>query len=415
MIPAGGPGGPALAAPVTGSGRMMSVDALRGFDMFWIVGAATLVRGLEGMSDNAATRFLAAQLEHATWEGIHFYDVIYPLFLFLIGVSIVYSLDRSLPRERKTTIVARILWRGLLLHAFNFIYNGGFSTRWPDMRVVSGVLAMIAVCYVPAALIYCFFAGRVKIIAAITVALLLGYWALLALVPFPDFHLDQKTIAALAAQAGSTSPAAVSAVVPRRVSGVFEEGRNLSNYLDYRFIPGGMPNRYYENQGLLSPLCAVTICLGGIFAGRLLKNGRIEPRRKVVWLAGAGIAAVALGCLWGLEFPLVKRLWTSSFCLVTGGYSALALALFHLVVDIWKFDRWCQPFVWIGMNPIVIYLTCALVSFQRIAERLVGGDVKAFFNAGCKGSGTLIVALVSLGLVIILARFLHRRSIFLRV
>ena len=109
----------------------MSVDALRGFDMFWILGAATLVRGLEAMSDNGITRFLSAQLEHATWEGVHFYDVIYPLFLFLIGVSIVFSLDRARRRDGKAAVVGRILRRGLLLYVLNFIYNGGFTTRWP--------------------------------------------------------------------------------------------------------------------------------------------------------------------------------------------------------------------------------------------------------------------------------------------
>lgn len=409
-ISAAGATAPAVAAP-----RLMSVDALRGFDMFWIVGAAALVRALGEMTPNAVTRFLTTQFEHATWEGVHFYDVIYPLFLFIVGVSIVFSLDKALAQKSRAAVFGRVLQRGLILYAFNFLYNGGFTTRWPNMRVVSGVLAMIAACYVLAALIYCLFSQRIKVIAGITVALLLGYWALLGWTPFPDLRLEDKTVAELSARAGSKSPAAVSAVVTQRVSGVYEPGYNLSNWIDYRFIPGQQPNKYYENQGLLSPLCAVTICLGGILAGRLLGNARVAPTRKVLWLAVAGVGAMALGFVWGLEFPIVKRLWTSSFCLVTGGYSALFLAAFYLVVDVWQFRKWCQPFVWIGTNAITIYLVVAVVSFGKIAERLVGGDVKAFLNQIAPGLGALLTAFVALGLVFLLAGFLHRRKIFLRV
>lgn len=409
-ISAAGATAPAVAAP-----RLMSVDALRGFDMFWIVGAAALVRALGEMTPNAVTRFLTTQFEHATWEGVHFYDVIYPLFLFIVGVSIVFSLDKALAQKSRAAVFGRVLQRGLILYAFNFLYNGGFTTRWPNMRVVSGVLAMIAACYVLAALIYCLFSQRIKVIAGITVALLLGYWALLGWTPFPDLRLEDKTVAELSARAGSKSPAAVSAVVTQRVSGVYEPGYNLSNWIDYRFIPGQQPNKYYENQGLLSPLCAVTICLGGILAGRLLGNARVAPTRKVLWLAVAGVGAMALGFVWGLEFPIVKRLWTSSFCLVTGGYSALFLAAFYLVVDVWLFRKWCQPFVWIGTNAITIYLVVAVVSFGKIAERLVGGDVKAFLNQIAPGLGALLTAFVALGLVFLLAGFLHRRKIFLRV
>ena len=393
----------------------MSVDALRGFDMFWIVGAAALVRALGEMRPNAVTRFCTTQLEHATWEGVNFYDVIYPLFLFIVGVSIVFSLDKALAEKGRAAVFGRVLQRGLLLYALNFLYNGGFTTRWPAMRVVSGVLAMIAVCYVLAALIYCCVGGRVKVIAGIAVGLLLANWALFAWMPFPDFRLEDKVVAELSARAGSTSPAAVSAVVTPRTRGVYEAGYNLSNWLDYRFIPGQQPNKYYENQGLLSPLCAVTLCLGGILAGRLLGNRRIAPPRQALWLAVAGVGAVGLGGLWGLELPLIKRLWTPSFCLLTAGYSALLLAAFYLVVDVWQFRKWCQPFVWIGTNAITIYLFVVVVSFGKLAERFVGGDVKASLNRLTPGLGALLVALVALGLVFVFARFLYQRKIFLRV
>ncbi|MEJ1971814.1 MAG: DUF5009 domain-containing protein [Lacunisphaera sp.] len=221
------------------AGRLVSVDAMRGFDMIWILGADAVVQSLGGIWRNPFTLLLGAQVDHVRWEGLRFYDLIYPVFLFLVGVSLVFALDKARATESKGAIVGRILRRGALLYLLNFIFNGGFSARWPDMRVASGVLAMIAACYVIAALVYCFFADRLKVIGGIALALLLGYWALLGLAPFPDFRLETKTIDALAAKAGSRSPAAIAAQVPGRISGVYEEGRNFSNYVDFRLIPAG--------------------------------------------------------------------------------------------------------------------------------------------------------------------------------
>jgi predicted acyltransferase len=266
-----------------------------------------------------------------------------------------------------------------------------------------------------AALIYLFLADHLKLVVAITVALLLGYWALLALAPFPDFRLNKPTVEALALQAGSPDPAAVAAQVPARVSGVYEEGYNFSNYLDYRFMPGRLHYGYYESQGLLSPITGAAVCLLGVLAGRLLAAGAIAPRRKVVWLAVGGVAAVGLGLLWAPAFPIVKKLWSSSYCLIAGGCSALLLAAFYLLVDVWGWRRWCTPFVWIGMNPIVLYVLSALVDFPRIAERFAGGNIKGFLNGLRPGAGAAAVALASFLLVLALARFLHRRGIFIRV
>jgi predicted acyltransferase len=332
-----------------------------------------------------------------------------------VGVSIVFSLDKLRATESKRVMVGRILRRGVTLYCLNFIFNGGFAMRWPHMRVASGVLALIAASYVIAALIYCFFGTRLKVLAGITAGLLLGYWALLALTPFPDFRLDAKTVDALAAQAGSHSPAKIAALVPQRVAGVYEEGRNLSNYVDFRVIPGRMLNRYFESQGVLSPLSASAVCLMGIFAARLLTFEAIDPLKRARWMALAGCAAIGVGLIWGLEFPIVKKLWSSSYCLVAAGYSAIMLAGFYLVVDIWGFRRWCQPFIWIGSNAIVLYVLSAVVGYRRLAEYLAGGDVMDFLNGVWPELGTATVSLVALLIVIFLARSLYRRDIFLRV
>ncbi len=402
----------AAAAPAT---RIRSIDVLRGFDLFWIVGGAGIARALERMEPNAVTTFLQTQLTHADWEGLRFYDVIYPLFLFLVGCSIMFSLDRARATETRGALLRRILRRGLLLYVFGFIYHGGLAARWPEVRL-SGVLQLIAFAYVGAASFYLFFGARVRTLVGATAAILAGYGALLAWTPFPDVALDAPSLARLETQAHSQKPADVLRLAPGRVSGRYEAGHNLSNFLDYRFLPGKKVNGAYESQGLLSPLPATAICLLGILTARWLRRSDISPQRQAMGLLLAGVAVLGLGLLWSLSLPLVKKLWTPSFCLVTGGISAVLLAVFHLVIDGWRLERWGTPFLWLGSNSIAIYLGYELIRFDRIAERVTGGDVRAWCDAHlARGAGALLSALVALGLALWLARFLHQRRIFLRV
>jgi predicted acyltransferase len=401
--------------PAPGHGpRLMSVDALRGFDLFWIIGAGALVRALDKMSANAVTGFLTTQLQHAQWEGFRFYDLIFPLFLFIVGVSMVFSLDRALAAGGRARSLGRVLRRSVLLFALGVFYYGGFSNAWPEVQL-GGVLHRIALCYLCGALIYCF-ARNVKGLAAVSAALLLGYWALLSFVPFPDLLLQKSRVQALAGQVGSDSPHAIAAAVPERVRGVYEEGRNLTNYVDFLYLPGKKAQLYYINEGLLSTIPSIALTLFGALAGLLLKNGAITPHRKIAWLVGAGAAGVALGLLWAVPFPIIKRIWTSSFILLTGGLSAMLLALFYYLVDVRQWRAWCRPFVWLGANAITIYVVAQIVDFQKLALRFAGGDIKnALDEHVARGMGSLLVAFVGLTLVILFARFLYKRNIFLRV
>jgi predicted acyltransferase len=380
--------------------------------MFWIIGATALVQALERMSDNPFTRLLVTQLKHVQWEGLHAYDLIFPLFLFLVGVSIVLSLDKGLAQGGKQQVLFRILRRSVLLYLLGIFYYGGLSHPWPDIQL-GGVLQRIALCYFAAALLYV--TMPVRALGVVGAGLLVGYWGLLAFVPFPDLRLDKATVEPIAASIRSESPADIAAV-PERVRGVYAEGYNLTNYVDFRFLPGKKTEIYYINEGLLSTLPAIALCLGGIGAGRLLQDRRLGPRSKVTWLLAAGTAAVLLGYLWGLQFPLIKRIWSSSFVLVATGYSAIFLGVFYLVIDVWQWQRWCEPFVWIGTNALTIYLAVNVVRFPQLAERLVGGDVQRFLNEHvARGLGDLTVALAGLALAVLLGWFLYRRRISLRV
>ena len=158
-------------------------------------------------------------------------------------------------------------------------------------------------------------------------------------------------------------------------------------------------------------------CLLGVFAGLLLRSRTVPDQRKVVYLIAAGAAAAALGWLWNAEFPVIKKIWTSSYVLVAGGYSAILLGVFYLIVDVWQTRAWCQPFVWMGMNSITIYLASNILGgFRKLATRFVGGDIRIFLDGHvAKGFGDLVISIVGLLLAFWLVHFLYKRKIFLRL
>ena len=367
--------------------RLVSVDALRGFDMFWIIGAGALVKSLQAIGDNSVLRFVAGQLKHKEWEGFAFEDLIFPLFVFIVGMSVVFSVGRMVEREGKWAAHVRIVRRFLLLYLLGIFYYGGFEHHWPEIRLV-GVLQRLALCYLFTALLFCHL--RLRGLVAVCVALLAGYWAWLTFVPVPDV---------VPPGAGATT--------------TFEMGKNWACYVDKLYLPG---RRIYgdgtwDPEGLLSTLPAIASCLLGVFAARLITEKSIPGSRKLLYLVVAGVVGVAVGFLWGLQFPVIKKIWTSSYVLVAGGYSCLLLAAFYLVVDMWKFRLWARPFLWIGSNALTIYLAANVFEFEDIAKRFVGGDV--FTALGRYGE--LAVTTVSLGLVLLLARFLYKKKIFIRV
>ena len=396
--------------------RLMSLDALRGFDMFWILGAESIVWALHQLSPSALTRVLTTQLDHCEWEGFHFYDLIFPMFVFMMGVSTVFSLGKIIAREGRGAAMRRVIKRGVLLFVIGLIYSGGFTNPWPDMRLL-GVLNRIAICYTVGGLL--FIALPPRALAGIAAALLLGYWALMAWVPFPDVRPVPGGDAVITLDAGFKSVSQLRMDSTNMLRGSYIQGVNLADYLDQKYLPGRKYDGTYDPEGLLSTMPACVTGLLGIFAGLLLRAKQVPDKSKVFWLLGAGAASVVLGYLWGLEFPIIKKIWTSSYVLVAGGYSAMLLGCFYWIVDIRQWRAWCQPFVWIGMNPITLYLTSNFLGglgFEKLALRLAGGPVKQFFDAHvAAGFGQLVIAIVSVLLFVWFARFLYRRQIFLRL
>jgi predicted acyltransferase len=328
--------------------------------------------------------FLGLQFTHNEWEGVRFYDVIFPLFIFITGVSIALSLPGLVECEGKTKTHISVLRRAFLLFGLGLVVNGGVSHNWPDVRLL-GVLQRIALCYLFASLLF-MNAGLRGVIAAL-IALLAGYWALMTFIPIPDTG-----------------------------AGSFATDANLANWLDARYLPGRLFDDTRDPEGMLSTLPAIGTCLLGLCAGMLLRNARVPVEQKTAWLIGAGTVMVAAGHLWALQFPIIKAVWTSSFVLVTGGYSAMLLGLTHRIIDIWEFKRWSIVFVWIGANAIVLYCISTVLGFDTFALRFVGGDIADFFDRTLTpGTGRLLAHAIGLVFAIALARFLYRRKIFLRV
>jgi predicted acyltransferase len=370
---------PAPAPAKDPGARLVSLDALRGFDMFWIVGGDALVQALHKISHTGPVRLLADQMDHRAWEGFAFYDLIFPLFVFLVGVSLVFSLDRRIAQHGRAAVIGQIFRRFLILYLLGIFYYGGLGTPLEKIRLL-GVLQRIAFAYLFAGLAFCYLGTRGRI--ALTAGILVTYWALMTFVPVPGIG-----------------------------AGHFEEGRNLANWIDKEYLPLRKWDGDHDPEGLLSTLPAIASALLGTLAAVWLRDAARSPRAKVQGLIIAGASLAAAGWLWHLQFPVIKKLWTSSYVLVAGGYSCLLLAVFYQIVDVWQKRTWAEPFIWIGMNPITIYMACALVNFENIAKRFVGGD----FGQWLGRYEEMAIAVVGLALVVALSRFLYQRRIFLRV
>lgn len=358
----------------SGHARLVSLDALRGFDMFWIVGGDGLVRALSALSDSGWARVLGAQFEHRAWEGMTFYDLIFPLFVFIVGISAAFSLTRIVKEQGRPAALRRILKRSALLFLLGVVYSSAPARELADIRLL-GVLQRIALCYLATGVLFSTVRWRGMAVAA--GVLLVGYWGLMTFVP-----------------------------VPGHGAGDFSEGANLANYLDRQFLPLRTYDGDHDPEGLLSTLPAMATCLLGALAGGLLMSDHVGQKEKVRWLLAAAGASLLLGYLWGLQFPIIKKIWTSSYVLVAAGYSSLLLAVFYQVLEGWGWRAWAQPFAWIGRNAITLYLLYPILQLLVFAVGVSDAwDLCA----------RLVASLLTTAWVVALAYGLDRRGIYLRL
>jgi predicted acyltransferase len=363
------------------SARLWSIDALRGFDMFWIMGGDSLAKALAKWWGIPA---LHDQFEHVNWEGFRFYDLIFPLFLFLVGAVLPFSLDK-LRANGPGPAYRRLARRAALLFALGLLCNGVLQFDWPNLRV-AGVLQRIAICYAAAAVIALNTGTRGQVV--VLAAILLGYWALLA----------------------NVAP-------PEGVPGDYSKEGNLAGWVDRHYLPGKIMKPYYgfgDNEGLLSTIPAVGTALMGLLAGRWLRTDR-KPWTKVFGLIQAGVLASAVGVAWGESFPIIKNLWTSSFVLVSGGLSLLLLALFYAIIDVIGLKRWAFFLVVIGANAITIFVVPRFIDFERISKFFLGGVYSLVEQAGGPGPCAVAMAAGFLAAKWLFLLYMYLNRMFLRV
>lgn len=359
-------------------GRVLSLDALRGFDMFWIVGGGAVFESLVQVWRHPVTETIQIQLQHVVWEGFRFEDLIFPTFLFLVGAVMPFSLSRRKERGESSALIhLHVVRRAAVLILLGLINNGLLHFNWPETRW-PGVLQRIGLCYLFGALIVLHTKWRTQ--AILVGVVLLAYWAVSVLVPAPG------------CQAGDLS-----------MQGC------LSSWVDQQLIPGSLYYKYGDNEGVLSTIPAICTVLLGALAGQWLRSNNTGTR-KAGGLALAGVASLIVGYLWGLAFPIIKILWTSSYVLYAGGWSLLLLALFYWVIDVKGYRRWAFPFVVIGMNAITIYFLDGFVDFRRIAEFFLGGVARF--------AGVYQPLVLPLGAFLagwLLLWFLYRHRVFFKV
>lgn len=325
------------------SARMVSVDALRGFDMFLIIGADHVIRSLAANSHNRLMQMLGNQFEHVTWAGCHLYDLIFPVFLFVIGVSMPLSFSKRLARgDSKGKIYAHVFKRVAILVLLGAVINGNLLSFNVDKFTASySVLMVLALGYMVASLILLNFKLRGQIIT--TLALLVGYWALMNYVP-----------------------------VPGHVVGVYKRGLNFGDWLN-NYVLGSLQGPWH-NGWILQSMANGANAMLGVFAGQLLRL-RISHNRKLLWLVILGVGCLVSGWVWSFWFPIIKVRWTSTYVLWACGWGYLALALFYGIIDVRGHRRWAFPFIVIGMNAIVAYMAWGVFgrSFRLMADTLLGG------------------------------------------
>ena len=383
------------------SKRLMSLDALRGADMLCIMGGSSLVVALCALF-GAKDCWLATQMTHVAWHGFRHHDTIFPLFLFLAGVSWPYSLAGQQARGRSTAaIVRKILVRMVLLIILGFASSTFFAFDFANVRYAQ-VLGHIGIGWAVAALL-ALFVRSVAVRMGVLALILVGYWALLAFVPAPD----------AAALLASTDPAVAKKVASYAAYGTdgFSFVGNLVGWVDRQILPGKMHELVFDPEGILSSIPAVATAMLGVFSGELLRRTDVSGNRKTLVLLGAGVACTVAFLVWEPWCPINKKLWSSTFVLAAGAYSFAVLALFYWIVDVKGWRRWTFFFRVIGMNAITIYLLMRFVQFRAISK---------FFFSGVAGLGNgdwSNVALCAGQIAIewLLLLYLYRKDTFLKV
>ncbi|MDO4586725.1 MAG: DUF5009 domain-containing protein [Planctomycetia bacterium] len=418
---------PDLQPEPASSGRLLSLDALRGANMLFIMGGAGFFVALAAAFPCSVTQAIADQMEHVSWHGFKHHDMIFPLFLFLAGMSFPFSLGKQRQNGKSTlAIYCKIIIRALLLIILGILHYNKVNFDYAHWRYAS-VLGHIGVAWAFAAII--FMNTGFKMQTVIATVVLIGYWLLLTLVPSPD----------VAPKEAFTQEA-----FQKRVANLLNPDDEIKNnltmevcivgYVDRMYLPGKLYKKIHDPEGILSVIPAIiTALLGAMTGGFIRNNMRFSPLKKTGILIVWGAFLVAIGLLWNEVFPMNKNLWNSSFVCFVGGLSILAFALFYWIIDICKIRFWITFFVVIGMNSITIFLAQRVIGFNQarnfffedlskvVPEKAVAWaqyvpeSIRQTTENVLANSGDLIESIGYITVCWIFLYFLYRHKIFFKI
>ena len=365
--------------------RLLSLDTLRGFDMIFIMGFASIVSSICCLFPGGDSCWLEGQMHHVAWDGLRHHDTIFPLFLFIAGISFPFSYAKQVSKgSSRGKIHLRILKRGFVLFLLGLIYSGLFNLHFSTLRIFS-VLARIGFAWMFAALLFVNFKPKAR--GVIAVCILVGYWLLLRFVPAPD------------APAGA---------------GPFSLEGNLVGYIDRVLFPNHLLQKgLFDPEGLLSLLPAIVTAMLGMFTGEFVRvdDEKISGRKKSLYMVLAAVALLVVGLLWSTVFPINKKLWSSTFVLVVGAYSLGLFALFYYIIDVRGWKGWTKFFEVVGLNSITIYMAQRIISFWGISDFFVGG-----LSGLCSEPWAKLIEIVGYFTVSwLFLWFLYKKKVFLKV
>ncbi len=359
--------------------RLYSLDTLRGFDMFWIVGGGSLIGALADSTGWGWLEVLKLQMHHVDWEGFRFEDLIFPLFMFISGVAIPYALTSRLEKGvEKSTLVKKIFRRMVLLVLFGIFYNGALRDGFHDVRIAS-VLSQIGISYFFAALIVIYTTTRKARIYWLF-GILFGIAAAQFLIPVPGFG-----------------------------AGVFTSEGSINAWIDQHFLPGKLIYGDYDPEGVLCIISATSVTLFGTFAGSILrqKTGSAQETKTLIIV---GVVIIAIALFLSPLYPIIKNIWTVPFNLLTSGIGFLLLAIFYYIVDVKLWRNWTLFFRVIGLNSITIYLGVRVIDFWHSSEFMFG-----WLSKPLGSFGNVIIILGVIILEWLCLYYLYKKKIFLRV
>lgn len=357
--------------------RLQSLDVLRGFDMFWITGGGFLAIAI---SQITGIEWMETQMQHVDWEGFRFEDLIFPLFMFIAGVAIPFSIsskkEKNVPKKR---LALKAFKRMLILIVLGILYNGTFQNGFADGRIAS-VLGQIGIGYFFASLVV-IYNKSIKSQLYWLAGIIIGFGIVQLLIPIPGYG------------AGALTP----------------EG-SINGYIDQLLLPGKLHGGTYDPEGILCSLSATGVSLMGTLAGHILRNRKTSDWQKIGYLSaiGAGFIVLALAC--SPFYPIIKKCWTSTFSMLAGGISFLLMAFFFLVIDHWKIRGWAFYFRIIGMNSIFIYLFVRIIDMLHVTTFFFG-----WLALPMGDTGQFLLLLLGLAMMWGLLYFMYKKKIFLRV